>query len=117
MAIEAYSGRTPDLDFFLGVSEFIGIFGVGFTSGESMSQRQDKGRAQGVGSPSYLLASSKLPWLVLQVSRIMFVQKNHAPEGFVSFGFRLIFLFFEILKQAIKQQYGLGLRLVGLSQK
>ena len=39
--------------------------------------------------------------------------KNHAPEGFIPFGLRLIFLFFEILKQAIKQQYGLGLRLIG----
>jgi len=25
--------------------------------------------------------------------------KNHAPEGFILFGLRLIFLFFEILKQ------------------
>ena len=33
--------------------------------------------------------------------------KNDAAEGFVPFGLRLIFLFFEILKQAIKQQYGL----------
>ena len=24
--------------------------------------------------------------------------KNHAPEGFIPFGFRLIFLFFKILK-------------------
>ena len=39
--------------------------------------------------------------------------KNHAPEGFIPFGLCLIFLFFEILKQAIKQQYGLGLRLIG----
>ena len=42
--------------------------------------------------------------------------KNHAPEGFIPFGLRLIFLFFEILKQE-KKQYGLGLRLVGQSQK
>ena len=33
--------------------------------------------------------------------------KNHAPEGFIPVGLRLIFLFLEILKQAIKQQYGL----------
>ena len=26
------------------------------------------------------------------------LSKNHAPEGFISFGLRLIFLFFEILK-------------------
>ena len=42
--------------------------------------------------------------------------KNHA-EGFIPFGLHLIFLFFAILKQAKKQQYGLGLRLVGQSQK
>ena len=39
--------------------------------------------------------------------------KNHVPEGFIPFGLRLIFLFFEMLKQAIKQQYGLGLRSIG----
>ena len=39
-----------------------------------------------------------------------------APEGFIPFGLRLIFLFFETLKQAKKQQFGLGLRLVGQSQ-
>ena len=39
--------------------------------------------------------------------------KNHVAEGFIPFGLRLIFLFFEILKQAIKQQYGLALRLIG----
>ena len=39
--------------------------------------------------------------------------KNHAPEGFIPFGLRLIFLLFEILKEAKKRQYGLGLRLVG----
>ena len=39
--------------------------------------------------------------------------KNNTPKGFILFGLCLIFLFLEILKQAIKQQYGLGLRLVG----
>ena len=39
--------------------------------------------------------------------------KNHAPTGFIPFGLHLIFLFFEILKQAIKQEYGSGLRLIG----
>ena len=42
-----------------------------------------------------------------------FRSKNNFPEGFIPFGLRLIFLFFEILKQAIKQQYGPGLRLIG----
>ena len=33
LATEACGGGTPDLGFFLGVSVFIGIFGIGFTSG------------------------------------------------------------------------------------
>ena len=33
VATEACGGRTPDLGYFLGVSVFIGIFGVGLTSG------------------------------------------------------------------------------------
>ena len=41
------------------------------------------------------------------------LSKNRAAEDLIPFGLRLIFLFFEILKQAIKQQYGLGLRLLG----
>ena len=32
MATKAYSGGTSDLGFFSGVSIFIGLFGVGFTS-------------------------------------------------------------------------------------
>ena len=43
--------------------------------------------------------------------------KKIAPEGFIPFGLGLIFLFFETLKQAKKQQFGLGLRLIGQSQK
>jgi hypothetical protein len=38
VATEACGGGIPDLGFFLGVSGFIGIFGVGFTSGGSTSQ-------------------------------------------------------------------------------
>ena len=43
--------------------------------------------------------------------------KKIAPEGFIPFGLCLIFLFCETLKQAKKQEFGLGLRLVGQSQK
>ena len=38
VAREACSSGTPDLGFFSGVSIFIGIFGVGFTSRGSLSQ-------------------------------------------------------------------------------
>ena len=33
VVIEACGSGTPDLGFFLGVSVFIGIFGIGLTSG------------------------------------------------------------------------------------
>ena len=33
VATEACGGRTPDLGYFLEVSVFIGIFGIGLTSG------------------------------------------------------------------------------------
>ena len=33
---------------------------------------------------------------------------NHIAEGFIPFGLRLIFLFFETLKQAKKQQFWAG---------
>ena len=41
-AREACGGGTPDLGFFLGVSVFIGIFGVGLTSGGSPSHPRDR---------------------------------------------------------------------------
>ena len=43
--------------------------------------------------------------------------KNDSPEGFIPFGLRLIFIFFETLKQAKNSNSGLGLRLIGQSQK
>ena len=49
VATQACGGGTPDLGFFLGVSVFIGIFGVGLTSGGSPSHPRDRGHAQGVG--------------------------------------------------------------------
>ena len=42
---------------------------------------------------------------------------NHIPEGFIPFGLRLIFFFSETLKQAKNNNSGLGLRLIGQSQK
>ena len=39
--------------------------------------------------------------------------KNHAPEGFIPFGIRLIFLFCETLKQGKKQKLALGSGSIG----
>ena len=45
VATEACGGGTPDLGYFLEVSVFIGIFGVGLTSGGSPSRPRDRGCA------------------------------------------------------------------------
>ena len=42
-----------------------------------------------------------------------FRSKNNSPEGFIPFGLRLIFLFFETLKQGKKQELALGSGSIG----
>ena len=50
VATEAYASGTPNLGYFLEVSVFIGIFGVGLTSGGGLRVVHEiGGRAQGVG--------------------------------------------------------------------
>ena len=57
MATEAYGDGTFDLGYFLEVSVFIGIFGVGLTSGGSPSRPRDRGRAPHPhGRPGTLVA-------------------------------------------------------------
>ena len=63
VATEACGGGTPDLGLFLGVSVFIGIFGVGLTSGGSPRRPRDRGAHPGGrarphhrGQPGTLLA-------------------------------------------------------------
>ena len=113
VAIEACGGGTPDL---FCSSMFLGYMGIyrrkrlvrGATSGP-----RGWGRAQGVGRASlprgFLEASLTSTPSLLDCFR----SKNNSPEGFISFGLRFIFLFFETLKQARKQHFGLGLRLIG----
>ena len=59
VATEACGGGTPDLGFFSGVSVFIGIFGVGLTSGGSPSHPRGRGRALGGPHPR-----GQLPYLL-----------------------------------------------------
>ena len=49
VAIEACGGGTPGLGFFSGVSVFIGISGIGFTSGGSPSHPRGRGTLPGEG--------------------------------------------------------------------
>ena len=47
VATEACGVGTPDLGYVLEVSVFIGIFGVGLTSGGSPSRPRDRGTCPG----------------------------------------------------------------------
>ena len=67
----------------------------------------------GGGRAPYLVASLKLPLRGLQVSRVAFLPKITSLEGFIPFRLRLIFLFFETLKQGKKQKLSLGSGLIG----
>ena len=160
MAIEACGSGTPDLScssMFLG---YMGIYRRKKSVGGAMRGPRGWRARPGGGHAPYLVASSTLPWLALQVPGRSFVpkitfpkvlgymdlyrrkksvggatrghesggraqgggcaplsrgfleaslactpssldcfcSKNNAPEGFIPFGLRLIFLFFETLK-------------------
>ena len=76
-ATEACGGGTPDLGFFSGVSIFIGIFGVGLTSGGSPSRPHDRGTHQGGRAcppPSWTARDSSGPTLLLR--RLLLVHKK-----------------------------------------
>ena len=62
VATEAGGGGTPDLGYFLEISVFIAIFGVGLTSGGSPSCPRDRGRAQGVGRTPHPRGRPELLW-------------------------------------------------------
>ena len=79
---------------------------------EQQGGHEGGGCAWGVGAPPTLWP----PLLCLDVgskSPGSCLLKNHVLEGFIPFGLRLIFLFFETLKQAKNSNSGLGLRLIG----
>ena len=58
-----FGGGTPDLGFFSGVSVFVGIFGVGLTSGGSSSHPQDRGARP---PPSWMARDSSGPTILLR---------------------------------------------------
>ena len=56
VATKACGGGTPDLGFFLGLTGFIGVLGVGIKSGGLPRGPQARGRALG-GPPPRLVAA------------------------------------------------------------
>ena len=99
VATEACGGGTPDLGFFSGVSVFIGIFGVGLTSGGSPSHPRDRGACPGgmvCPPPSWMARDSSGPTLLLR--GLLLVHKKSSKIG-TSIGLRLVFLFCKTQKQ------------------
>ena len=95
VATEACGGGTPDLGYFLEVAVFIGIFGVGLTSGGSPSRPRDRGAPP----PSWAARDSSGPTLALL--GLLLVHKNSSKIG-TSIGLRLVFLFYKTQKQGKK---------------
>ena len=81
VATEACGGGTPDLSCSSMVLGYMGIYrrkkSVG---GASRCPRDWRARPGGVGTPPYLVASSTLPWLALQVPGIASVPKITFPK-------------------------------------
>ena len=98
VATEACGGGTPDLlcsPMFLG---YMDIYRRKKSVRGATRGPRGWGRAQGVGRatlPRGFLEASLTSTPSLQDD---ILPKNHVAEGFIPFGLRLIFLFFETLK-------------------
>ena len=112
VATEACGGGTPDLGFFLGVSVFIGFFGVGLTSGGPPSHPRDRGTRPGGRArppPSWTARDSSGP---LRCSVIFFWSiKNR--QKLVRQLDSVWYSFSVKLKNKEKQKLALGSRLIG----
>ena len=98
VAIEACGGGTPDLSSPSIVLGYMGIYRRKKSVGGATRGPRDTGHAQGGGRAllSPVLLEASLAWTPSLPDHVR--SKNHAPEGFIPFGLRLIFLFFETLK-------------------
>ena len=77
VATEACGGGTPDLGFFLGVSEFIGIYGDGITSvGPTRRSQACPAPPRGVVAASGLVTPSWLFWPSSKASGVSFGPKK-----------------------------------------
>ena len=104
VATEACGGGTPDLGYFLEVSVFIGIFGVGLTSGGSPSRPRDRTARP---SPSWTARDSSGPTRSLR--GLLLVHKKSTKIG-TSIRLCLVFLFCKTQKQGknINWHWALG---------
>ena len=104
VATEACGGGTPDLLCSLEVLGHVDIYGCRKYVGGATGGPQGRGRALG-GWARPLPRGSLVSFLTCTPSLSgCFPSKITSPEGFIPFRLRLIFLFFETLKQGKKQE-------------
>ena len=113
VATEACGGGTPDLFYSLKVLGYIGIYRrKKYVRGATRGPRGWRARPGGGLAPlprAFLVAF--LTWTPSPPG--CFLPKLTSPEGFIPFRLRLIFLFFETLKQGKKQELALGSGSIG----
>ena len=110
---EGCGGGIRFLAPYLVVWGYVGIYRRKKYIGGATGVHECGGHAQG-GRHALLPHGLLVDVLTLGPSPLDHVRsENHVPEGFIPFGLRLIFLFFETLKQAKNNNSGLGLRLIG----
>ena len=80
VATEACGGGTPDLSSSLMFLGYVNLYRRKKSVGGASRGPGDRGRAQGVDAPSYLLSSPNLPWLEIQVSQIISFPKITLPK-------------------------------------
>ena len=98
VATEACGGGTPDLSCSLVFLGYMDIYRrKKSVRGASRGPRDGRARPGGVRAP---LSCGLLEDLMTRTPSFPdhILPKNHAPEGFIPFGLRLMFLFFETLK-------------------
>ena len=99
MAIEACGGGTSGPGYFFKVSVFIGIFGVGFTSGGLRAVHEIGGHALGGWArPPPLRAARESSGPTPMLRGLLLVHKKSSKIG-TSVGLRLVSLFCKTQKQ------------------
>ena len=98
VATEACSGGTPDLSSVLEVLGYVGIYGCrGYVGGPPGGSRR-RGARPG-GRARTLPRVFPIGCLTYGPSLLDLIRsENDVPVGFIPFGLRLIFLFYETLK-------------------
>ena len=86
VATEACGGGTPGLGFFLEVSVFIGIFGVGLMLGGLQAVHEAGGHTQGGGRTLHPCGRLVAPLTSSPSLLVVFWSKTNHREGSILFG-------------------------------